>query len=254
MGTVLYVVASAPRPPFPDVAAAIWGADVDVDTDGDSSSPQDTHWTELFCSRRDQSGVQFDVSVAAERPLTLKIEASDEITATRVARFLAEHMGSQVQTAIDGTQQEEPRVLFTTGGLVDETCATLAVYGEELEPDDITAMLGCAPTSSHRRGDRRGKRSPPAKRGGWLLEHRGKRPDGPEELTAVLLDQVSKDPAVWKALVERYDVQLRLGIHITGWNRGFGLSSALVGRIAALGPSIDVDLYSYDPEEPDDDG
>jgi hypothetical protein len=144
---------------------------------------------------------------------------------------------------------EPPHVLSGVGGPVDETGACVAVYGEDLDPDAVSALLGCSPTSSHRRGDRRGPRSPPYKRGGWFLQRRGKAPEGPEELVAKLLSQLPEDEAVWLKLDERYEVQVRFGIHMTGWNRGFDLSPDLIAKVARLHARVGFDIYAYGDEE-----
>jgi hypothetical protein len=135
------------------------------------------------------------------------------------------------------------------GGLVEETGVCLAVYAEDLEPDAVSALLGCSPTSSHHKGDRRGPRSPPQKRGGWFLDVRGKAPQGPEELTEALLKQLPDDEHVWVKLAEHYEVQLRFGIHMNGWNRGFGFSAGLAAKVARLHAELVFDGYAYDDEE-----
>jgi hypothetical protein len=145
--------------------------------------------------------------------------------------------------------EDEPRVLCTVGGPVDEVGVCVAVYGEDLDPAEVSALLGCTPTSSHRRGDRRGPRSPLYKRGAWLLEVRGTAPEGPEELVAKLLGQLPSDEGVWLKMGERYEVQLRLGIHMTGWNRGFDLSAALVGKVVRLHAKMGFDIYAYGGED-----
>ncbi len=144
---------------------------------------------------------------------------------------------------------EPTRRLIDVGGLVEETSVCLAVYGEDLDPAAVTALLGSSPTSAHRRGDRRGPRSPPAKGGGWFLEVRGKAPEGPDELALALLGRLPEDESVWIKLCELYEVQLRFGIHMTGWNRGFGLSPATTTRVASLRASMVFNIYAYDGEE-----
>jgi hypothetical protein len=141
------------------------------------------------------------------------------------------------------------RTPLRIGGLVDESSVCLAVYGEHLDPADVTAIVGRAPTSAHRKGDRRGPRSPTLKRGVWMLEISGQAPQGPAELTEALLDQLPDDERVWAKLSELYEVQLRYGIHMAGWNRGFDLPSAIAARIARLRAKVVFDIYAYDDEE-----
>ena len=148
-----------------------------------------------------------------------------------------------------GDTTDPPAILTTVGGLVDETGVCLAVYGEDLDPPDVTAIIGREPTSAHRKGDRRGPRSAPYKAGAWFFKVRGEAPQGPAELTAALLDQLPDDERVWAKLNELYKVQLRYGIHMTGWNRGFDLPAGLAARIAKLRATVMFDIYAYGDED-----
>jgi hypothetical protein len=136
--------------------------------------------------------------------------------------------------------------LMSVGGLVEETEVCLAVYGEDLDPAVVTALLGCSPTSAHLRGDRRGPRSPPQKRGAWFLDVRGKAPEGPEELSLRLLDLLPRDESVWIKLGELHEVQLRFALHKTGWNKGFDFSPGTAARIALLHARLVFEIYADD--------
>lgn len=140
-------------------------------------------------------------------------------------------------------QPEDERPLL--GGLVDRSRATLGVYGEDLEPDELTRCLGCAPSHAHRRGEARSTRSsrPPWPRGAWLLREAGQAPVGPDALLERLLDRLPSDPRIWEALRARYEVHLCLGIFLEDWNRGFRLSPGLIQRLARLGFDLDLDIY-----------
>jgi hypothetical protein len=140
------------------------------------------------------------------------------------------------------------RVIATVGGSVDELRVTLALYGDELDPDEITAALGCQPTSAHRRGETRiGKKTGLVtvyKQGAWLLSAEGRAPRTADEITSEVLARVSGDEAVWSDLAGRYDVQLRYGVFLEAWNRGFSLGRAVVQRAALLRASLEFDIYA----------
>ena len=81
------------------------------------------------------------------------------------------------------------------GGLVDRCSVTLGIYGQDVDPDSITEILKCQPTTSHRKGDRTSPRVPsPRRQGAWLLCVEGEAPVEPEELITQLLDRIH--PAV----------------------------------------------------------
>lgn len=156
---------------------------------------------------------------------------------------------------MDQPDSPQPRIIAEVGGSIDEVSVSVCIHGEDLDPDAITARLGCEPSASHRRGDRRPSRrkdappNPPATQGAWFLSARGAPPETVETLTAALLDRLPADERVWAELAARYDVQLRYGIHIGGFNQGFDLSPSLVRRIAGLHASVGFDIYADGDEE-----
>lgn len=146
----------------------------------------------------------------------------------------------------------EPEVVLTVGGPLDEVSVSLCLYGEDLIPDEITAILKCEPTSSHVKGNRKGPRSPPAKQGGWFLNERASAPESVDGLVLSLLARVPDDPEFWRSLHLRYAVQLRFGLFQSAWNRGFGLEPSTVSRISHIGAAVVFDVYCecHDEDDP----
>lgn len=135
------------------------------------------------------------------------------------------------------------------GGEVDRTRAALAIYGPDLDPEEISARLGLRPSSSHRRGDRRtGERSGNYGESAWLLVVEGNAPIGPNELVRTLLSKFPSGASFWDPLVREHRVQVRLGIFMDDWNRGFTLDPDVVQLIANTGATMEFDLY-FDGED-----
>ncbi|MBR0957141.1 DUF4279 domain-containing protein [Bradyrhizobium japonicum] len=137
------------------------------------------------------------------------------------------------------------QVLTQVGGDVDEVNVTLALYSDELEPKEVSRALGIEPTHAHRCGEHLKPRSPPARSGAWLLTARGRYVEPAQTIIDRLLKQLPTDPAVWRNLRARHDIQFRFGLHMTGWNKGFSISVEQITRIAALGASMEFDIYAY---------
>jgi hypothetical protein len=74
-------------------------------------------------------------------------------------------------------------------------------------------------------------------------------PLDPEALTTALLDQLPEDEPLWVDLAARHRVNLRYGLHMSAWNRGFDLSAPLVARIARIRAEITFDIYAYLADE-----
>lgn len=137
----------------------------------------------------------------------------------------------------------EPGAL-TIGGPVDRASLTLGIHGEQLDPEEISSLLGCAPTHQHRRGDARKGTAPPWKRGAWLYSLENSPPALLAELVDSLFLQVSSEPTVWEGLRQRFDVQLGFGLFLSGINRGFELPHESLKRVAALGFTLHFDIYA----------
>ena len=108
---------------------------------------------------------------------------------------------------------DESRVIARVGGPVDETSITLRVFGDDLDPDDVTARLGVQPTSQCRKGDVfRGKRYDRIeKTGRWLLA----RPHVTDDVDTViqgLLKDLPDSLSLWRELHSQFKVDLFLGI------------------------------------------
>lgn len=135
-------------------------------------------------------------------------------------------------------------IVAEVGGPVDETHVTLGIYGPDVRPDEISAVLGCTPTSAHRRGDSRGPGQPLWPQSAWLLTVVGTAPVGPNEVLQQLLVQLPEDPVVWKELASKHTVRVTFGIFAGGWNQGFEFAPASVKRLAGLGIAVAFDVYA----------
>ena len=143
----------------------------------------------------------------------------------------------------DITPIRGPEIIGEAGGLVDQSRLTLGIHGDDLDPVEVSRLLGCSPTSAHRRGDLR-RSGPPWPRGAWLLAVEGRSPTGPEELVHLLLEPLPADEAFWSEVRRRFRVQLMFGIFSKRWNRGFELSPQALRRINVLGAGVGVDIYT----------
>jgi hypothetical protein len=143
----------------------------------------------------------------------------------------------------DITPIRKPEIVGEAGDLVDESRLTLGVYGDDLDPDEISRILGVTPTSAHRRGEPR-RSGPPWPADAWLLSVEGKSPTGPEELVRLLLVRLPVDGDLWADLRRRFRLRLSFGIFTERWNRGFELSSEAIRLVDSLGSGMGVDIYT----------
>jgi hypothetical protein len=144
----------------------------------------------------------------------------------------------------EDTSRAGAMVIIEVGGPVDEARLTLGIHGADLQPEEISALLRCGPTSSHRRGESRRPGGVAFREGAWLLTVEGSAPAEPDDLVRQLLDRLPTDPAVWEQLVAKYTVRVGFGIFIGAWNRGFELSTTSMRQLAVLGVPVGFDIYA----------
>jgi len=116
----------------------------------------------------------------------------------------------------------------------------LRVYGEELDPDRISALLGCEPSSAALKGN------PFPRKGRWILEIDSKdcdENDDVDEGVRMLLARLPSDPKVWASLASIHSVDVFCGLFITSHNRGFGITPEVSRLLSDRGLQIGFDLY-----------
>ncbi len=151
---------------------------------------------------------------------------------------------------LHGLRAGEP--VLEAGGLVEKTKVSLALFGDALDPPEITRMIGREPSHAHRRGEPGPgpQYKIPYSSGAWLLSVEVVRPEGPDDATERLLDLLPSDERLWKDLSARYDLSFSYGVFFRGWNRGFTLSPRVLQRLVTYRARLDFDLYANvgDPE------
>lgn len=93
-----YLRNPGPRPAFSRLAGHLWGADADIDSDGDSTHPEDAGWTELtLILRASPDRQRVDVVPVSQDPLVLAIRSADASLAARALGYLQEHAGGTIE-------------------------------------------------------------------------------------------------------------------------------------------------------------
>lgn len=90
------VQCEGPRPSLNVIVIELWGQGANVDSDGNSNSPDDQFWTELTLENRAILGSRIDVDPVSERPLVLKVQADTEELRNRLVALLVRSSGGYV--------------------------------------------------------------------------------------------------------------------------------------------------------------
>jgi hypothetical protein len=142
------------------------------------------------------------------------------------------------QNRPEPAQAEEDRDMY---------CVSLGFYGDDLDPHEVSRLLGSAPTDSARLGDliQRRTRSFAAPQGRWHLSTT-KSTDVIETQLIAMLGRLTDDLSVWQSLTTRFDADLFCGVFLAHQGHGFDMSPRLHRLLADRNLHIVFDIYGPD--------
>ncbi len=143
-------------------------------------------------------------------------------------------------------------VVWIAGGEVDEYHISLGFFGDDLDPEEVTSILGGSPTSICRKGD--AVASEVAARvertGRWLVALPIRPGEALEPQLEQLFASLNQNVDVWQSLTKRFKARFSVGAWIRSWNRGLEISPTLLKSISERGLGLGIDIYS-DSEDDD---
>lgn len=119
---------------------------------------------------------------------------------------------------------------------------SIGLAGEEMDPDEVTKIVGITPSSFHRKGERywrKGRLMSPSCRSVWELETEG---ENVAETLQRLLVQLEGKLDVWKLAIAKTKAVASASIwwEPDGGQGGFTVPSALLQRFIEFGERLDV--------------
>jgi Domain of unknown function (DUF4279) len=137
---------------------------------------------------------------------------------------------------------------------VEHSEASLRFWGDDLDPDEISQILGVRPTAAGTKGSvrktlRSGKQVI-AKSGYWHHEAKSESPADLDKQLFELIGAFKADKRTLRGLVKRYHGNLFTGLFLKLSNGGIHISAKTLTVLGSLGFSLDVDIYS-DLDEPE---
>lgn len=124
--------------------------------------------------------------------------------------------------------------------------ATLRIFGDDLLPEDVSSMLAGSPTRAERKGEvirtKAGERV--ASTGAWRLEASATEPEHLDAQVAELLGQLTPNLETWRALGERYRLDLFCGWFMKESNEGVSVSPATLLALGNRGIELGLDIYA----------
>jgi Domain of unknown function (DUF4279) len=121
--------------------------------------------------------------------------------------------------------------------------------GKDLDPEEISQLLGMSPDVAHKRGDpnwgKQGRRYSDFSEGLWSLKSALSRDQLPAEHIKDITDKLAGREEVLEILRQRgYRIDIFIGIFGADGNSGFDLPANISGVVGRLGINLEFDLYS----------
>ncbi len=131
-----------------------------------------------------------------------------------------------------------------------ESVAGLRVVGDDLDPDEITRLIGRTPDLARRKDEiiHAAGRQRVARTGTWLVNTDSSAPGDLDRQVDELLDGSTDDLAVWRRLAERYRVDVFCGFFMKESNEGISISSRTLQRLGERGIALGLDIYATNPD------
>jgi hypothetical protein len=129
--------------------------------------------------------------------------------------------------------------------------ASLRVVGDDLLPDDVSALLGCSSTKAWAKGDTLAShgRSRTARFGMWSLRAEQTEPGDLDAQVTAILSRLTQDESVWAEIGSRYDLDLFCGWFMRYGNEGMTIGPDTMSALGTRGIPLDIDLYGGDSEQ-----
>lgn len=136
---------------------------------------------------------------------------------------------------------------------LEKTMARLNIHGDDLIPDEVSALLGAEPTGARTRGEIligkvSGQRRV-ARTGLWCLQALDRSPGDLDAQIRDIFARLSDDPAVWAQLQSRFELDLFCGLFMGARNDGETISPANLRLLGERGIELQLDIYALDPDE-----
>ena len=131
---------------------------------------------------------------------------------------------------------------------ISRSTISIRLFGSELNPEKITRLLGCEPSSAAKTGEKIIKRNGKeriVKKGFWRLTYGESDEVILEEKIELLFGKLTTNLDSWSEVTRNLDTaDIFCGLFIDNWNEGFTLSQSILKKISDRNLEIGFDIYS----------
>ena len=129
---------------------------------------------------------------------------------------------------------------------IHQTTIGLRFFGDDLDPEEITARLKHPPSFSARKGEigmTKSGQDRVARTGSWRLNAPDRTPGDLDGQIIELFASLSMDFAAWEDLAGRFGGNLFCGLFMNESNEGLTLSAKTMKELASRGLVLHLDIY-----------
>ena len=131
---------------------------------------------------------------------------------------------------------------------ISHSTISIRLFGSELNPEKITQLLGCEPSSAAKTGEKiieRNGQERIVKKGFWHLTYGESDEVILEEKIELLFGKLTTNLDSWKEVTRNLDTaDIFCGLFIDNWSEGFTLSQSILKKISDRNLEIGFDIYS----------
>jgi hypothetical protein len=134
---------------------------------------------------------------------------------------------------------------------LSKSAASLSFFGDDLDPDEITRLLGKQPKVGVRKGGTWLTASGAekiARIGSWRLSVDRREPGDLNGQIVELLEGLNDDLTAWRDLSARFGGRIFCGLFLDNWNEGLTLPASTLALLADRGLKLDLDIYGAERE------
>lgn len=129
---------------------------------------------------------------------------------------------------------------------IGKTVVSLRLFGDDLEPAEVSALLGAEPTKCAQKGDVRtlsSGREVVARWGSWLLDVDDRSPGDLNGQLAELFSALTSDLSVWRELARHHRCDVYCGLFMAERDEGMELTPETLSLLADRGLSFGLEIY-----------
>lgn len=123
------------------------------------------------------------------------------------------------------------------------------MIGDDLDPEEVTRLLGAAPTMAHRKNEiiptkYGATKTRIAQFGLWSRQASDQSPEDLDRQIDELLGGLTTDLSIWGDLTAKFRTDVFCGLFMRESNEGFTLKPHTLIALGSRGIQIDFDIYS----------